>query len=83
MSLRACANDEGSKMAYCFEESRCAYLSGDGAMAKALSNEGKEHKAMMEQLNEAASAWIFASELCFSRRRSSDGLMWLSLFFGV
>ena len=48
-------------MASCFEESRLAYVAGDRALAKALSNEGKEHKERMEQLNAEASAWIFAS----------------------
>jgi len=49
-------------MANCFEESKHAYRAGDGAMAKILSNEGKGHKARMEQLNAEASAWIYASE---------------------
>ena len=49
-------------MARCFAESQRAYTSGDGASAKALSNEGKEHKAKMEQLHGEASAWIYASE---------------------
>ena len=49
-------------MARCFEESKQAYTSGDGAHAKALSNEGKAHKAEMEQLNAEASAWVYASK---------------------
>ena len=48
-------------MARCFEESQQAYTSGDRAGAKTLSNEGREHKARMEQLNAEASAWIYAS----------------------
>jgi len=47
-------------MARCFEESKRAYTTGDGAQAKTLSNEGKGHKAKMEQLNAEASAWIYA-----------------------
>ena len=62
-SLRARANGEGDKMVRCFEESKRAYAAGDGARAKALSNEGKEHKTQMEGLNAEASAWIYASEL--------------------
>jgi hypothetical protein len=62
-SLRARAKDEGDNMARCFEESKRAYTSGDGAKAKTLSNEGKEHKARMEQSNAEASAWIYASKL--------------------
>lgn len=50
-------------MVHCFEESKRAYAAGDGARAKALSNEGKGHKAQMEELNAEASAWIYASEL--------------------
>lgn len=50
-------------MARSFEESKRAYTSGDGAKAKTLSNEGKEHKATMELLNAEASAWIYASKL--------------------
>ena len=69
VSLRARAKDEGDKMASCFEESTRAYTSGDKAGAKTLSNEGKGHKAMMEQLNAEASAWVYASESCgFSNR---------------
>ena len=50
-------------MASCFEESRLAYVTGDRALAKELSNEGKEHKERMVQFHEKASAWIFASKL--------------------
>lgn len=60
VSLRARANEEGDQMARCFEESQHAYTSGDGAKAKMLSNEGKDHKARMERLNAEAGAWIYA-----------------------
>lgn len=53
-------------MARRFEESRLVYEAGDRAMAKTLSNEGKEHKARMEQLNGEASAWIYESKTCCS-----------------
>ena len=56
-------------MARCFEESKRAYTAGDGAKAKVLSNEGKEHRVRMEQLHGEASAWIYASKSC----RSSHG----------
>ena len=46
-------------MARCFEESQQAYTSGSKARAKELSNEGKNHKAVMEELNRQASEWIF------------------------
>jgi hypothetical protein len=62
MSLRARANEEGDKMAKCFEDSHEAYARKDGALAKELSNQGKEHKRKMEELNAQASAWIFKSE---------------------
>jgi len=47
-------------MAHCFEESKREYTSGDRARAKVLSNEGKEHKAKMEELHAEASVWIYA-----------------------
>jgi len=46
-------------MARCFEESHEAYSRRDGARAKELSNQGKEHKLRMEELNSQASEWIF------------------------
>ena len=58
-SLRARANEEGDAMAKCFEESHQAYSQGDGALAKELSNKGKQHQAEMERLNKEASEWIF------------------------
>ncbi|KAJ7262267.1 hypothetical protein B0H12DRAFT_1105043 [Mycena haematopus] len=57
--LRADANAEGDSMARCFAESHEAYARGDGAGAKQLSNEGKEHQAKMNALNKEASDWIF------------------------
>ncbi|KAJ6499391.1 hypothetical protein C8R45DRAFT_982265 [Mycena sanguinolenta] len=59
MRLRADANVEGDSMARCFAESHEAYARGDGAGAKQLSNEGKEHQAKMNALNKEASDWIF------------------------
>ncbi|KAF8210140.1 hypothetical protein K438DRAFT_1959421 [Mycena galopus ATCC 62051] len=59
MRLRADANTEGDQMAKCFAESHEAYGRGDGAAAKQLSNEGKEHQAKMNALNKEASDWIF------------------------
>ncbi|KAJ6593813.1 hypothetical protein B0H19DRAFT_1092100 [Mycena capillaripes] len=59
MKLRADANAEGDKMAKCFAESHEAYGRGDGAGAKQLSNEGKEHQQKMISLNKQASDWIF------------------------
>lgn len=48
-------------MARCFQQSHEAYSSGDGAGAKQLSNEGKEHQRKMESINKQASDWIFLS----------------------
>jgi len=62
VSLRAQANREGDAMARCFQESHEAYSRGDGAKAKELSNEGKEHQRNMEKLNKQASDWIFVGE---------------------
>jgi hypothetical protein len=36
--------------------------SGDGARAKDLSNQGKEHQRRQDELDDRASAWIFAGE---------------------
>ncbi|KAJ7188356.1 cytoplasmic protein [Mycena filopes] len=57
--LRADANAEGDKMAKCFAESHEAYSRGDGAGAKELSNQGKEHQHKMQSLNKEASDWIY------------------------
>lgn len=46
-------------MAKCFQESHEAYARGDGALAKELSNQGKEHQKQMERLNQSASDFIF------------------------
>ncbi|KAJ7096412.1 hypothetical protein C8R44DRAFT_812981 [Mycena epipterygia] len=59
MRLRAQANEEGDQMAKCFAESHEAYGRGDGAGAKQLSNQGKEHQRKMISLNKEASDWIF------------------------
>ncbi|KAJ3733653.1 hypothetical protein DFJ43DRAFT_221148 [Lentinula guzmanii] len=59
IDLRKRANEEGDAMAKCFQESHEAYARGDGAGAKELSNEGKEHKQKMEQLNKQASDQIY------------------------
>ncbi|KAJ7703291.1 hypothetical protein B0H17DRAFT_1042619 [Mycena rosella] len=59
MRLRAQANEEGDAMAKCFAESHEAYSRGDGAGAKQLSNQGKEHQHKMNSLNKEASNWIY------------------------
>ncbi|KAJ3853033.1 hypothetical protein EV368DRAFT_39736 [Lentinula lateritia] len=59
MDLRKRANEEGDAMARCFQESHEAYARGDGAGAKDLSNQGKDHQRKMEQLNKQASDWIY------------------------
>lgn len=57
--MRDLARQEASKRGNCFERSKEAYNSGDGAAAKALSNEGKAHGEKMEQYNRQASEFIF------------------------
>ncbi|EGN99955.1 hypothetical protein SERLA73DRAFT_106863 [Serpula lacrymans var. lacrymans S7.3] len=59
VGLRSRANEEGDKMAQCFQESHEAYSNHDGALAKELSEKGKEHERNMERLNDEASEWIF------------------------
>jgi hypothetical protein len=62
-ALRARANEQGDAMAKCFHESRQAYADGNGALAKELSNKGKQHQKRMEDLNKQASDWVFAGTL--------------------
>ncbi|ROW17824.1 hypothetical protein VPNG_00575 [Cytospora leucostoma] len=57
--LRDLARDEASKRNSCFDRAHQAYERGDGAEAKQLSNEGKEHAAKMAQYNKQASEYIF------------------------
>jgi len=57
--LRSQANEEGNAMARCFEGSHMAYSRGDGALAKELSNKGKQHQSRMHELNKQASECIF------------------------
>jgi len=59
LSLRARANEHGDMMAQCFQQSHEAYARRDGALAKDLSNQGKEHQRKMEELNKQASDLIF------------------------
>ncbi|KAK7037316.1 hypothetical protein VNI00_011307 [Paramarasmius palmivorus] len=63
LDLRKRANEEGDSMAKCFRESQEAYKGGNGARAKELSNEGKEHQKKMEKLNREASEWIYIDEV--------------------
>jgi len=59
VSLRAQANEHGDQMAKCFQQSHEAYSRGDGALAKDLSNQGKDHQRKMENFNKEASDFIF------------------------
>lgn len=58
-SLRAKANEQGDAMSKCFQQGHEAYSRGDGALAKDMSNKGKEHQRKMEEYNKQASDWIF------------------------
>jgi len=57
--LRSQAIQEGDAMARCFEGSHMAFSRGDGALAKELSNKGKQHQSRMQELNRQASEYIF------------------------
>ncbi len=52
-------------MAKAFRESHEAYENGDRALAKELSNKGKDHQRKMEQLNKQASDYIFVGPSFF------------------
>jgi hypothetical protein len=54
-------------MAQCFQQSHEAYARRDGALAKDLSNQGKEHQRKMEEFNKQASDWIFIGAQFSSR----------------
>ncbi|POR36077.1 Smr domain-containing protein C11H11.03c [Tolypocladium paradoxum] len=57
--LRDMARAEADKRNSCFDRSRNAYKSGDGALAKELSNQGKQHDQRMDDYNRQASEYIF------------------------
>ncbi|KAK6377595.1 hypothetical protein LTR64_000978 [Lithohypha guttulata] len=57
--LRDLARQEAQKRGDCFERSKDAYNSDDGAAAKSLSNQGKDHGSKMEKYNKQASELIF------------------------
>ncbi|KAL4786354.1 hypothetical protein BJX76DRAFT_125303 [Aspergillus varians] len=57
--LRDLARQEASKRGSCFQRSKEAYSSGDGAAAKELSEQGKAHGRKMEEYNRQASEFIF------------------------
>ncbi|RDA93595.1 hypothetical protein CP533_6131 [Ophiocordyceps camponoti-saundersi (nom. inval.)] len=57
--LRGLARAEAEKRNACFDRSRQAYKSGDGAAAKELSNQGKMHDGKMDEYNRQASDYIF------------------------
>jgi DNA-nicking Smr family endonuclease len=46
----------------CFERSKKAYAAGDGALAKQLSLEGKEHDRLLKEANQRASDAVFAAK---------------------
>ncbi|PVI04706.1 DUF1771-domain-containing protein [Periconia macrospinosa] len=57
--LRDLARQEAAKRSSCFDRAHQAYESGDGARAKQLSEEGKQHAAKMDQYNQQARDFIF------------------------
>ncbi|CAK7568084.1 MAG: hypothetical protein SEPTF4163_006065 [Sporothrix epigloea] len=57
--LRDMARQEAAKRSSCMDRSHKAYQQGDGAGAKALSEEGKKHAAAMDNYNRQASEYIF------------------------
>jgi len=73
VNLRAKANQQGEEMTKCFKQSREAYERRERALAKELSEKGKQHERTMKTLNAEASAWIFRGILSF--RLSVSGLI--------
>lgn len=62
--LREQARHQGEAMAKAFADSQAAYVGGERAKAKELSNQGKWHKSEMERLNREASEWIHQRGCC-------------------
>ena len=60
--LRGLAREAAQKRNSCFDRAHQAYEKGDGAGAKALSNEGKEHAAEMERDNKQAAEFTFRAD---------------------
>lgn len=58
-SLRDAARHEQSQYQHFAAKSQQAYQSGDGAGAKDLSEQGKQHAAKADELNQQASEFIF------------------------
>jgi len=58
--LRGLARASAGKRASCAARSQAAYAAGDGAAAKALSEEGRRHGAEAERWDRAAAEFIFA-----------------------
>ncbi|KAJ3011842.1 hypothetical protein HKX48_006623 [Thoreauomyces humboldtii] len=52
---RALASTAAASRNSCYERSKAAFASGDGALAKTLSNEGKAHASDMDRYNDLAS----------------------------
>lgn len=59
LSRPQCATTSATDLSIGFPQSQRAYQEGDGAEAKKLSNEGKQHATKMEQYNKQASEYIF------------------------
>ncbi|KAI9033944.1 hypothetical protein CLU79DRAFT_726386 [Phycomyces nitens] len=57
--LRECAHQEAEKRNDCYGRSKAAYQSGDGALAKQLSNQGHQHDNAMNRYNSQAADLIF------------------------
>ena len=57
--LRGLAHAAHNKRNSCFEKSRAAYTAGQGAHAKTLSNEGKEHDRVGNDYHLQARNYIF------------------------
>ncbi|KAH8917211.1 DUF1771-domain-containing protein [Atractiella rhizophila] len=57
--LRNEAIHESQLMSQCFDDAHAAYESGDGAKAKALSEQGHKHQVRRDEINSRASDWIF------------------------
>ena len=57
--MRDLAHREAEARGRCFDQSKQAYQHGDGAHAKELSNQGKQHDVQCENYNQQAAMFVF------------------------
>jgi len=70
--LRAAASHEHDIKSRLLGESQQAYQTGDGARAKELSNEAKQHDQAMDRYNEQAAEYVFRANNAYAAADEID-----------